>query len=207
MKKYEEWQHQDLHSFLEIGDMVDQAMADYFIQNGQKLRGGSVVQMNEPVDILAGEPTYDTLIKTKSGYWYAGCCFFDETYNREPRLMQKIYIVSRYAGKTKKEKKFNRKVTEYVARTIYDQGNIPVAPHLYFPEFLDDDNPIERETGMAMGHMLMDHCTSFIIVQVDGVISEGMAQDIAELSRRNIRQGTHWAVTKERLKEMMKAVR
>jgi len=35
------------------------------------------------------------------------------------------------------------------------RGFIPIAPHLYFPQFLDDDKPMERTLGMNMGLELL----------------------------------------------------
>ena len=54
----------------------------------------------------------------------------------------------------------------------------PIAPHLYFPRFVDDNNPRERYFGMEAGKRLMEQCVAFHVVIVDGVVSEGMQAEI-----------------------------
>ena len=41
------------------------------------------------------------------------------------------------------------------SRYAVDKGYIPIAPHLLFPQFLDDHNPEERELGLFFGNALM----------------------------------------------------
>ena len=45
-----------------------------------------------------------------------------------------VYICSPYAG---------------------DAGYIPIAPHLLFPQFLDDNKPKERELGLFFGNAIL----------------------------------------------------
>ena len=58
-------------------------------------------------------------------------------------------------------------VDEYVAFVISEiedarracaKGNIPFAPHLLFPQFLNDGNLYDRETGMVMGLSMLTKC-------------------------------------------------
>ncbi len=52
----------------------------------------------------------------------------------------------------------------------------PIAPHLLFPQFIDDDNPDERELGLFFGNALMSKCAE---VWVFGSrISSGMEAEI-----------------------------
>ena len=60
-------------------------------------------------------------------------------------------------------------------REIAMDGNIPIAPHIYFTQFLDDDNPIEREIGILLGREWMKICTR---LNFYGQPSEGMQGDI-----------------------------
>lgn len=54
-------------------------------------------------------------------------------------------------------------------------GNLPIAPHLYFTQFLGEDNK-ERDLGILMGLELMELCDE---VWVFGeTISEGMRREI-----------------------------
>lgn len=57
-----------------------------------------------------------------------------------------------------------------------DKGSIPLAPHLFFPQFMDDKNGQERELAMFMNMALMSKCAE---VWVFGEhVSRGMAAEI-----------------------------
>jgi len=64
------------------------------------------------------------------------------------------------------------------------RGFIPVAPHLYFPQFLDDDKPMERTLGMNMGLELLRKCEALWIVSHR--ISYGMSAEIKEAQKHGI---------------------
>ncbi len=86
--------------------------------------------------------------------------------------MKLIYICSPYRGNTAA----NIKAAKQYCRSAYEQGHIPVAPHLYLPQFLDDENPTERDFALRIGLRLIDHCSE---VWVHGdKISEGMHGEI-----------------------------
>lgn len=44
------------------------------------------------------------------------------------------------------------------SRFAVDSGYLPIAPHLLFPQFMDDGNPKERELAMFFGNVLMSKC-------------------------------------------------
>lgn len=50
------------------------------------------------------------------------------------------------------------KKAKFYGKIVIGTGRIPVIPHLYFPTFLDENNPNERMTGIEMGLELMDSC-------------------------------------------------
>ena len=56
------------------------------------------------------------------------------------------------------------------------RGFLPVAPHLYFPQFLNDDDPDERALAMRMNIVLLSRCDE---LWVFGKPSAGMAGEIA----------------------------
>jgi len=122
--------------------------------------------------------------------------------------MQKVYIISRYAGKTEQERAFNVEVCRYFCRQIIKAGKQPVAPHLYYPQFIDDNDPEEREQGLALGIADLDACDEFLIVTVDGVISAGMAGEITHIARwREQKPGHMVQLTRSEAEELIKAVR
>ena len=58
------------------------------------------------------------------------------------------------------------------------QGYVPYAPHLYFPRFLSESDPDEREMGIIMGLAWLLRCDE---VWVCGIrISEGMGREITQ---------------------------
>lgn len=91
--------------------------------------------------------------------------------------MKTRYIISRYSG-TKKEIRFNLRIARFTARKVLDKGYLPVAPHIYFTQFLDDRNYYEHTKGTQIALDLLKDCDCATVVIVDGYISEGMKAEI-----------------------------
>ena len=82
--------------------------------------------------------------------------------------MKKIFICSPFRG----DIEGNTKRASCYAQTTIKADEIPIVPHLYFPIFLDDNDPDQRMKGIKMGLELMDMCDE---VRVFGFkITEGM---------------------------------
>lgn len=90
-----------------------------------------------------------------------------------------VYVCSAYAG----DKKLNVDNTRKYSRFVFEKGYIPIAPHLLFPQFLDDDKPTERELGMRFGNMLMNHCSEMWVFGEN--ISLGMSAEIKRAKWKN----------------------
>lgn len=54
---------------------------------------------------------------------------------------------------------------------------LPIAPHVYFTQFLDDTNEKERELGMAAGIALLSICDEIWVYGMENP-SQGMASEI-----------------------------
>ena len=67
-----------------------------------------------------------------------------------------VYICSPFSGDVETNVANARRYSRYAV----DKGYIPIAPHLLFPQFLDDDNPDERELGLFFGNALMSRISS-----------------------------------------------
>ena len=65
-----------------------------------------------------------------------------------------VYICSPFSGDVEE----NVEKARRYCRFAVDNGCIPIAPHLLFPQFLDDNDMIEREMGIHFGNVLMSHC-------------------------------------------------
>lgn len=86
--------------------------------------------------------------------------------------MKKVYICSPLKGAIKK----NRQKALMYCRFAYEKGYNPFAPHVYYTEFLDDENKRERQDGMRMG---LEWMWAFKEVWVFGeIISKGMKKEI-----------------------------
>lgn len=86
VKRYQDWQD-DLGTFLQIGDLVDQEFVNYFIDVlPPACMNGKCVQIGEPYSHREDKngkwrATFPTLKKTPEGWRYAGHCFRGETEN------------------------------------------------------------------------------------------------------------------------------
>lgn len=59
---------------------------------------------------------------------------------------------------------------------VFEQGGIPITPHLYLTTFLDDAVPEERAVGREMGLQILHLCDELWVF--GEWISEGMAEEI-----------------------------
>jgi len=90
-----------------------------------------------------------------------------------------VYICSPFAG----DIKCNIESARKYSRFAFVMGFIPIAPHLLFPQFLDDNDPDERRLGLFFGNVLMSKCAQ---VWVFGDhISPGMRSEINWAMQKN----------------------
>ena len=92
-----------------------------------------------------------------------------------------IYICSPYAGDIEK----NVNAARGYSRFAVDKGFIPIAPHLLFPQFLDDSDERERELGLFFGNALMSKCAEVWVF--GSIISPGMAAEIKRAKWKDYR--------------------
>ena len=92
-----------------------------------------------------------------------------------------VYICSPYAGDTDK----NVEAARRYSRFAVEAGYIPFAPHLLFPQFMNDRDWKERELGLFFGNALMSKCSE---VWVFGDrVSSGMEGEIKRARWKNYR--------------------
>ena len=92
-----------------------------------------------------------------------------------------VYICSPFAGDIEK----NVAAARAYSRFAVEQGYIPIAPHLLFPQFLNDTDQKERELGLFFGNAIMSKCSE---VWVFGShISSGMEAEIKRAKWKNYR--------------------
>ena len=83
-----------------------------------------------------------------------------------------VYIFSPYAG----DIETNTAAARRYCRFAVEAGYIPIAPHLLFPQFLNDSDPKERELGLFFGNALLSKCVEMFVF--GSRISEGMEAEI-----------------------------
>lgn len=92
-----------------------------------------------------------------------------------------VFICSPYAGEVEE----NILAARRYSRFAVDKGYIPIAPHLLFPQFLNDADPNERQLGLFFGDALMSKCSE---VWVFGSrVSAGMETEIRRAKCKNYR--------------------
>ena len=85
-----------------------------------------------------------------------------------------IFISSPYRGKVQE----NVALAKDLCRYVMGEGHIPVAPHLFFPQFLDDSKDDERDAGMDGSLELLARCDELWLF--GGKITDGMRLEMEE---------------------------
>jgi len=89
---------------------------------------------------------------------------------------KKIYVASPYVGDVAE----NVAAAVRYCRKVIDDGYMPVAGHLLYPQILDDNDPEERDLGLLFGLALLRTCDE---VWVFGTVSDGVEKEIEEAKR------------------------
>ena len=92
-----------------------------------------------------------------------------------------VYIASPFAGDTER----NTERAQGYCRFAVSKGCIPLAPHLHYPQFMDDDDREQRELGLFFALVLLDKCDELWVF--GSTISAGMAAEIRRAKRKNCR--------------------
>lgn len=158
---------------------VDNPISDYI--------NGLVKEMNKNYDKRILDDIAE-LMETKYGLILNKKLFMQilKEYERRKKEKKKskkqkvIYVCSKYKGNVKK----NTKKAIAYCRMVHELGHIPIAPHLYIPRWLDDNDPDEREQGLKLGLRALKHCDEIWVF--GDFISEGMLQEIEFAKANNI---------------------
>lgn len=95
--------------------------------------------------------------------------------------MKLIYVASPYAGDIEKNTEFAKEA----CRFVMDEGYAFFAPHLLYPQVLDDSDSADRRYALAMGKSILMKCDE---LWVSGeTISAGMQEEINEAKQLYIK--------------------
>ena len=95
--------------------------------------------------------------------------------------MKKVYICSPcrgdYENNIQRAKEFSRAAVE--------RGCIPVTPHIYLTQFMDDTVPAERELGLSIGRELVLMCDELWAFGLDCPTAGMAISEIPEAEKRD----------------------
>lgn len=91
-----------------------------------------------------------------------------------------VYICSPFAGDVEN----NVNMAKVYSRFAVRNACIPLAPHLLFPQFMDDSVPAERSIALFMGMVLLGKCEQVWVF--GNTISKGMAAEIEKAKKKNM---------------------
>ena len=122
---------------------------------------------------------------------YIGLCAAGKDKNLAPIHAKTTYVCSKYRAKNEVELQQHIRDAVEACRKVHERGNIPIAPHLYWPRFLDDNDPQDRDYGIAAGLEALKRCDEMIvIIRQEGPeeewISQGMQAEIAAAAKMGI---------------------
>lgn len=89
-----------------------------------------------------------------------------------------VYICSPLAGDMER----NQEKARTYCRFAVDSGYVPIAPHIYFTQFMDDENSKERELALFMDIVLLSKCAELWVFGER--ISKGMSIEIEKAKRK-----------------------
>jgi hypothetical protein len=95
-------------------------------------------------------------------------------------MVKIVYICSPFSGDVARNTENARKFCKYAV----SKGVMPIAPHLLFPQFLDDNCPMEREKGLAFGLALLEKTDELWVFGTHQ--SEGMRREIEKATADGI---------------------
>ena len=91
-----------------------------------------------------------------------------------------VYVASPFAGNTE----YNISKARGYCRFAVAKGCIPIAPHLLYPQFMDDDDKEQRELGLFFALILLGKCDELWVFGER--VSDGMAAEIAKAKKRGM---------------------
>lgn len=89
-----------------------------------------------------------------------------------------VFICSPYAGNIQRN---TERAREY-CRFAVSKNCIPIAPHLLFPQFMEETDPAQRSLGIFFGLVLQSKCKEVWVF--GGNITKGMEVEIEKARER-----------------------
>ena len=90
--------------------------------------------------------------------------------------MKIVFVCSPFQGKQE-----NIDKAKQYCKYVLERGYIPLAPHVYFSQFMDDRNPEDRRKALEMNKRLMEFCDELWVFGDE--MTEGMKEEIGYFKR------------------------
>ena len=91
-----------------------------------------------------------------------------------------VFICSPFAGNIERN---TRRARDF-CRFAVSENCIPIAPHLLFPQFMEESDPEQRRLGIFFGLVLQSKCKEVWVF--GGIISAGMRAEIEKAEKKSI---------------------
>lgn len=89
-----------------------------------------------------------------------------------------VYICSPLSGDVERNQEYARRYCRFAV----ENGAIPLAPHLYFPQIMNDYDPAERNLALHMDIVLLSKCAELWVF--GETISKGMSLEIEKAKQK-----------------------
>lgn len=96
-----------------------------------------------------------------------------------------VYICSPFRAKDSEQKKLHIDYAKELSRRCVLKGFSVITPHLYYTNFLDDDDELERKMGLESARNLILEC-DYMLVGVKYDMSEGMRAEICFAEKHDV---------------------
>ena len=105
-----------------------------------------------------------------------------EKFDKADKYYPLVYVCSPYRGDVEKNIDAARKYSRFT----FEQKNIPITPHLLYPQFINDNDLFERNIAIhKINYVLIGLCKEMWVF--GDVITEGMEREILIAKKRKMR--------------------
>ena len=105
-----------------------------------------------------------------------------EKFDKADKYYPLVYVCSQYRGNVNENVINARKYSRFT----FDEKNIPITPHLLYPQFINDNDLFERNIAIhKINYVLIGLCKEMWVF--GDVITEGMEREILIAKKRKMR--------------------
>lgn len=95
--------------------------------------------------------------------------------------MEKVYVCSQYG--TRGNRETNLEFAKLFCMAVIEEGKIPICPHLFYGQVLNDDVESQRAAGLRIGLEFLEDCSE---LRIFSRLSEGMKGEILKAEKLGI---------------------